>query len=64
MIINVVKIKPDDVKENDPGAALDWGIRKVLIRRWKLSRLLSDKSQLVMNTFRGQVIHEKETTHQ
>lgn len=29
----MIKIKPDDVKENDPGAALDRNIRKVLIRR-------------------------------
>lgn len=29
----MIKIKADDVKENDSGAALDRKIRKVLIRR-------------------------------
>lgn len=29
----MIKIKPDDVKENDSGAVLDGKIRKVLIKR-------------------------------
>lgn len=65
MTINtVIKIKPNDAKENDPGAALDWGIRRVLIRRWNSSWPLNDRKELVMNVFRGQIIHAKETTHE
>lgn len=60
----VIKIKPNDVKENDPGAALDRKIIKVLIRRYNSSWLVSDKKELVKDTFRGQIIYERKTTHE
>ena len=65
MTVNtVMKIKLNDAKENDLGGALDWEIRRVLIKRWNLSWPLKDKKELVKNVFRGQIIHAKEMTHE
>ena len=65
MTINtVIKIKPSDMKESDQGAALDWKVRKVLIKSWNLSWPFNEKKELVMNTLRGQIIHAKEKAHE